>query len=245
VARHGLLPKRHRNVRPIELAAADVPFGTDLHYFERWFRDTVLEVAHRGGDWRSVVDALRPFNQRIWQGWSVTSRHRFLDHLRPFWNIHRHRLPPDLHDRLVAAIGTGQVTLRAGQVTDLARTPQGVCATVRLKGGRAVEAINVARVYDCGGVTVDVEKSSNPLVQSLVAKGDARPDSLHIGLDVTLNGNVISRAGEVSSRLLALGPLTRGAFFEIEAIPDIRVQAAAMASRLQESSEPARLQQQR
>ncbi|WP_280173935.1 hypothetical protein [Devosia enhydra] len=30
----------------------------------------------------------------------------------------------------------------------------------------------------------------------------------------------------------ALGPLTRGTFFEIEAMPDIRVQASLLAERL-------------
>jgi uncharacterized NAD(P)/FAD-binding protein YdhS len=232
VSRHGLLPQRHDRVEKVELAAADVPFGTDLHYFERWFRDTVDEVVARGGDWRSVVDALRPFNQRIWQNWSDTSRRRFLDHLRPFWNIHRHRLPPDLHARLEAAIASGQVTLRAGSITDLTRTSDGVLATIRAKGGGARETLKVARVYDCGGVTVDVRQSSNPVITSLIERGDARPDRLNIGLDVTTECEVIDASGTPADRLYAIGPLTRGTFFEIEAIPDIRVQAAALAAEL-------------
>ncbi len=232
VSRHGLLPKRHLKAPRIELAAADVPFETDLHYFERWFRDTVRETVARGGNWRSVVDALRPFNQRIWQSWSLKSRRRFLQHLRPFWNIHRHRLPPELHDRMVAAIAMGQVTLRAGQVIGLERAADGVRASIRPKGRPTVETVDVARVYDCGGVTVDVEQSSNPLIRSLVARGEARPDTLHIGLDVTVSGQVLDADGAVSDHLLAIGPLTRGTFFEIEAIPDIRVQASEMATLL-------------
>ena len=53
VSRHGLLPQAHRQVEPLQLAAADVPFGTELHYFAGWFRDVVREVVGRGGDWRS------------------------------------------------------------------------------------------------------------------------------------------------------------------------------------------------
>ena len=232
VSRHGLLPQSHRAVEKADLAAADVPFGTDLHYFERWFRDTVDEVITRGGDWRSVVDALRPFNQRIWQNWSEISRRRFLDHLRPFWNIHRHRLPPELHARLEAAIASGQVTLRAGNIADLNRVPDGVAATIRAKGGTRTQTLEVARVYDCGGVTVDVRQSSNPVITALIERGDARPDSLNIGLDVTTGCEVISADGTTTERLFAIGPLTRGTFFEIEAIPDIRVQAASLAARL-------------
>ena len=232
VSRHGLLPKAHRQVHPIPLEAADVPFGTELHYFTAWSRDLVEEAAGRGEDWRSVVDALRPFNQRIWQNWSVSSRRRFLSHVRPFWNIHRHRLPPDLHARLVAAVASGQVRLVAGTYLDIERQGTEVRATVRRKGAGNLTFFDVARVYDCGGISVDVEQSTNPAIQSLLARGDIRPDSLHIGLEVDPECRTIDRFGTPSDRLLAVGPLTRGTFFEIEAIPDIRVQCADLAGRL-------------
>lgn len=38
--------------------------------------------------------------------------------------------------------------------------------------------------------------------------------------------------GAVSRSLYAVGPLTRGAFWEITAVPDIRGQAAAVAAEL-------------
>jgi len=232
VSRHGLLPKSHKQVDKIELDAADVPFGTDLHYFTAWFRDITGDVIAKGGDWRSVVDALRPFNQRIWQNWSEVSRRRFLQHLRPFWNIHRHRLPPELHERLRAAVTSGQVRLVAGKFMDVERIGESVRASVRPKGQVGIDHYDVARVYDCGGVSVDVEHSSNPVVQGLIGHGHARPDRLHIGLDVTRDCQVVDRTGRPSSRLFAIGPLTRGTFFEIEAIPDIRVQCAGLADRL-------------
>jgi uncharacterized NAD(P)/FAD-binding protein YdhS len=79
---------------------------------------------------------------------------------------------------------------------------------------------------------VDVSRSSNPLIQSLLERGYARPDPLRIGLDVTTACEVVGRDGTTSDRLLAVGPLTRGTFWEIEAIPDIRVQTATVASAL-------------
>lgn len=232
VSRHGLLPKAHRQVAPIPLEAADVPFGTELHYFTAWFRDLLEEAAGRGEDWRSVVDALRPFNQRIWQNWSLGARRRFLSHVRPFWNIHRHRLPPELPARLEQAVATGQVRLVAGTYLDIERRGAEVRATVRRKGASNLTFFDVARVYDCGGISVDVEQSSNPAIRALLARGDIRPDPLHIGLEVDTACRTIDAGGTPSGRLLAVGPLTRGTFFEIEAIPDIRVQCAELASRL-------------
>jgi uncharacterized NAD(P)/FAD-binding protein YdhS len=232
VSRNGLLPQGHKDVPPIEIDAADVPFGTNVQYFMRWFRDLADETEEAGGDWRSVVDGLRPFNQRIWQSWSEHSRRQFLLHLRPWWNIHRHRLPPDLHRRMIDAVDQGQATLIAGEFLGIARHGDMVDATIRRRGARNEETIEVARVYDCGGVSVDVEASSNPLVRDLVATGRGRPDPLHIGLDVTEDNFVIDAAGNPSRRLLVAGPLTRGRFFEIEAIPDIRLQCARLAERL-------------
>lgn len=105
-------------------------------------------------------------------------------------------------------------------------------ATIRRKGASNLTFFDVARVYDCGGISVNVEQSTNPVVQSLLTRGDIRPDSLHIGLEVDPDCRTLDRFGTPSDRLLAVGPLTRGTFFEIEAIPDIRVQCADLAGRL-------------
>jgi uncharacterized NAD(P)/FAD-binding protein YdhS len=46
------------------------------------------------------------------------------------------------------------------------------------------------------------------------------------------DGSLIGRDGVASDRLFAVGPLTRGAFLEIEAVPDIRVQCHRLAGAL-------------
>lgn len=234
VSRHGLLPQGHKTVAPIVIDEADVPLGTSITAFVRWFRQRVYQATEQGGDWRAVVDGLRPYNQKIWQSWSLDTRRRFLRYVRPIWNIHRHRLPPQLHARLKAAVDSSQITLIAGEFTGLRANPDGngVLATIRRRGLMEAEEIDIARVYDCGGVAVDVYKSSNPVIQHLVASGMARPDPLHIGLDVTDGCAVIDNQGRPSKRLFAVGPLTRSQFYEIEAIPDIRVQADLLARHL-------------
>ncbi|MDB5527940.1 MAG: FAD-dependent oxidoreductase [Devosia sp.] len=235
VSRNGFLPKGHKNTTPLSIDAADVPFGTNINYLLAWFRDLVATTIADGGDWRQVVDGLRPYNQRLWQSWSLHSKRQFLRHLRPWWNIHRHRLPPDLHQRMTRAVATGQVQLIAGNFTGIERHGSGVRATIRRRGTSELHTLDVARVYDCGGVSVDVAASSNPVIRDLVATGHARPDTLHIGLDVSDDCAVIDADGKTSPRLLVAGPLTRGKFFEIEAIPDIRLQCARIAKRLLEA----------
>jgi uncharacterized NAD(P)/FAD-binding protein YdhS len=232
VSRNGFLPKGHRDVPPLPIDAADVPFGTNLPYFLRWFRALVSEAEAAGGDWRSVIDGLRPFNQRIWQSWTEHTKRQALRHLRPWWNIHRHRLPPDLHERLSGAVRRHQVELIAAEFLGVERHGDGVRATIRPRGTTERQTIDVARIYDCGGVTVDVATSSNPVIRDLIASGKGRPDVLHIGLDVDEHCHVVDGGGKSSPHLLAVGPLTRGRFFEIEAVPDIRRQCADIARQL-------------
>ncbi len=232
VSRNGLLPNGHRDVPPLSIDAADVPLGTNLPYFLKWFRGLIAETEAKGGNWRSVIDGLRPFNQRIWQSWTRDTKRQALRHLRPWWNIHRHRLPPELHERLSAAVSAGRVELLAAEFLGIERQGDGVRATIRPRGGTKRKNLDVARVYDCGGVTVDVKASSNPVIRDLIATGTGRPDPLHIGLDVDGHCCVIDANGQPSPHLLAVGPLTRGRFFEIEAVPDIRRQCDDIAQRL-------------
>src|SRR5690606_1144382 len=128
--RNGLLPKGHEDVPPLSIDAADVPFGTNLPYFLNWFRGLIAETIAKGGNWRSVIDGLRPYNQRIWQSWTERTKRQALRHLRPWWNIHRHRLPPELHERLSAAVSSGQVELVAAEFVGIERNGDAVRATI-------------------------------------------------------------------------------------------------------------------
>ncbi|WIY53782.1 FAD/NAD(P)-binding protein [Devosia sp. YIM 151766] len=232
VSRNGLVPRGHRDVAPLDIAADDVPFGASLNDLTAWFRALVTKTESRGGDWRSVVDGLRPYNQRLWQSWPVREKRQFLRHARPWWNIHRHRLPPDLHAGLVKAIEAGQVQLVAAEFVDIERAGKAVRAIIRPRGTKRREIVEVARVYDCGGVTVDVRASANPVIRQLIQSGAARPDAMRIGLDVDENCALIAADGSVSPRVRVVGPLTRGRYFEIEAIPDIRLQCRAVADNI-------------
>ncbi|TIU89628.1 MAG: FAD-dependent oxidoreductase, partial [Mesorhizobium sp.] len=103
VSRRGLLPSPHKKGTPIRLDSADILLGTELSYFVGWFRDLVRATEKAGGNWRDVVDGLRPYNQRIWQNWPVSAKRRFLEHTKAWWDIHRHRMAPEIHARISEA----------------------------------------------------------------------------------------------------------------------------------------------
>jgi uncharacterized NAD(P)/FAD-binding protein YdhS len=232
VSRRGLVPWPHRPGKPMRLDSADIPLGTDLSYFVDWFRSLVHEVKEAGGDWREVVDGLRPFNQRIWQSWPACARRRFLSHTKAWWDIHRHRMAPQIHVRMSEALRAGRLTVLAGRVTDVREEGKGLAVDIQRRQTRTVETLHVARIYDCTGIVKNPEEGSLAILRSLFERGLARSDPFKLGLDVTMECALIDSAGTPSGTLFAVGPPTRGTFFEIDAIPDIRVQCKALAERL-------------
>lgn len=231
VSRRGLLPSPHRKGNPIKLDVADIPLGTQLSYFVSWFRDLIRENQKAGIDWRDVVDGLRPFNQKIWQNWPSSAKRRFVEHTKAWWDIHRHRLAPEVHARVTEAVRTGRIRPVAGRVVGI-EAGDGFTIDIQSRHTQALETLQVARIYDCTGIARDISTTSNSVVRSLVDRGLARPDPLRLGLDVSAKCEIIAGDGSVSAKILAVGPLTRGTFFEIDAIPDIRVQCARLSKQL-------------
>lgn len=234
VSRRGLFPQPHGMRRnPVQLDTADIPLGTELSYFVRWFSDLIDDVRHAGGDWRDVIDGIRPFNQRIWRDWPISAKRRFLEHAKAWWDVHRHRIAPDIYARAQKAIGDGRLRLIAGKITEArAREDRSVTLAVRPRGTRDSLTLEGACVLDCTGLVTDPARSGSPLIRSLLDSGLSRPDPLRISLDVTGECRLVDADGHASDRLFAVGPLTRGQFFEIDAVPEIREQCASLALRL-------------
>lgn len=225
LSRRGLLPRRHEagavweriDERPATVASALV----------RKVRTRAAEIG-----WRNAVDELRPFTQPMWANASVAERGRFLRHLRPWWDVHRHRLAPQVADRLDAMAARGQLEVVAGKTLGFAAADGGVTLHWRPRGKGGAEALHVRRVVNCTGPLGDLGRTTDPLLVALRESGAIRPDAAHLGIDVNGAGEVIGADGRANPRIFALGPMTRGAFWEIVAVPDIRRQTWDVARRL-------------
>ena len=99
----------------------------------------------------------------------------------------------------------------------------------RRRGAENIENIKVQKLIECRGLDNDPTQTRNPIIRTLVKEGFGRPDPLRISLEVTNDCAVIDVLGKPSERLFAIGPLTRAVFWEIIAVPDIRVQCAKLA----------------
>lgn len=226
LSRRGLIPRPHTepsadwqrvNERP------DTVASTLVHD---------LRARGQAIGWRNAVDELRPFTQGMWANASLTERARFLRHLRPWWDVHRHRLAPHVYARIDAMRERGQLHIVAGNTQGFAEEAGGVAVTWRPRGHSDSQVIHVRRVINCTGPLGDLARTNDPLLMALRDEGIIRPDAAHLGIDVTASGQVVGRNGRASDHIYALGPMTRGAFWEIVAVPDIRRQTWDVARRL-------------
>jgi uncharacterized NAD(P)/FAD-binding protein YdhS len=236
LSRHGLLPLAH-TVLP---AAAPPPraWPTNLRALVRLVRQQARDAIAAGQPWQAVADALRPAAAELWQAATPEDRARFLRHVRPWWEVHRHRMAPAVATQIEGARARRQLHVHAGRITGCTLAADGVDVAFRPRGGGEPVALHVARVVNCSGLAPDITKVTDPLLQSLLHEGIARPDPLRLGLDVTPKGALLSRNGNASDRLFAVGTLTRGVFWEVTAVPDLRRQCEAVARHLRARLQP-------
>jgi uncharacterized NAD(P)/FAD-binding protein YdhS len=236
LSRRGLLPQAHRRVDVAPIAQAELPSPATLAPFVHWLRARARDEMQSGGDWRSVVDGLRPHVQALWRAMPNKSRRRFLEHARPWWDTHRHRMAPEVEAKIRALRESGQLRILAGHSLEVNAKRDGASVSIRPRASEGEVRLEVSRIVSCRGLTSDPRRSANPLVAQLVAEGYARADPLGIGLDVDNDCAVVDASGHASERIFAVGPMSQAAFWESIAVPDIRLQAASLARRLTEQA---------
>lgn len=222
LSRRGLKPLSHAESGP---AVAPVPDP------DKRGSQLVREVRRRAGEvgWRAAVDALRPHTQNIWRRHSVSAQASFLRHLRPYWDIHRHRLAPSVAQRLEDLEASGRLRYVAGKLGRAEALGGRALVSYRPRGEEGIELLEVDRVYNCAGPDCDLGRVDLPLVRDLLDQGRIRSDVHALGVDIDHLGRVRDRDGAVQDRLLAVGPITKGEAWEIVAVPDIRRQVWGLA----------------
>lgn len=222
LSRRGLVPRPHGEGGH-SARMAERPQPTARAVLRR------LRAQPAGSDWRAAVDALRPHTQGLWRAMPLAERRRFLRHGRAWWDVHRHRIAPAVAQRLAAMQEAGRLEVVAGR---LGGTDGDGAIRYRARGHGAETVLRPTRVVNGTGPQGDLTRTAEPLLRALHERGLLTPDPLRIGVDVDQESRAVAADGSSSDRLLVLGPMTRGAFWEIVAVPDIRRQVWSVARRL-------------
>ena len=233
ISRHGLFPEAHSHsaAAPTSDGAGLVSAMRELPVIRHWMR-VLRETIAQGGDWRTVIDGLRPHTPILWQELPDPERARFLRHARWAWERARHRMAPQTRDSMTTLELDGRLQRRRGRVraADLSGDNQ---VQLTLSGRDYLEATTVDAdlVIQTVGLDTDVSRTAHPLLRQLLDNAYITPDPFGLGLRAEPDGRVW-HDDEAWPNLFALGSLLRGTLWESTAMPEIRQQARRLADQL-------------
>ena len=232
VSRRRQLPRPHA-AKGVVAQEIGLPRSKRLSLLTAAVRIACETAEAHGTPWQSVINGLRPSIVEIWQRLPVPEQARFLRHLRPFWEAHRHRLPVEVHRRVQAELAGGRAIFVQGRVAQVTHRGEGYAVQVSRRG--SVETLRADLAFDCAGYAPDLQQS---LLRDLISQGLAHPDAHGLGLVVEQNGAVKDASGCPRRGLFALGPLGQGSLWEITAVPEIVAQADRAAAAIATTALP-------
>ena len=225
VSRHGLRPRRRpaalsgappdvmeRVVRPVSLFTTAHGRHATVRSLLRTLRFEARRAEAAGGAWFEPFADLRDSVWEIWPALPLAEKLRFLRHLRVWYDVHRFQLPPQIEARLAEAEAAGQLSFEAAFCVSAARDGGAFSVVMRRRGSGERCRKKYDAVVNCTGPGVRPDRSTNPIVTTLAARGYAAPHPVGIGFQVDDKCRAIGACGRADPRLRIVGPLTYGAF---------------------------------
>lgn len=234
-SRRGLRPRAHAaeasalsEVLPI--APAPTARGL-LRHVRQALRD------HADLSWHEVIDATRKQGRALWSALNLTERRRLIRHLRPFWDVHRFRIAPQIDALIEQRLADGTLSLQAARLVRVEAEEEGLVLHIAPRRGYTTQT-PVDHVINTTGPDHAGIMSHTPFLRDLASQGVLRPDPAGLGLHTDLDHHARTDEDSVPSILVA-GPLSRGTFGELMGLPEVTENAQSVARHLADLLSPA------
>ncbi|MBC3775840.1 FAD/NAD(P)-binding protein [Pseudomonas sp. SWRI99] len=232
VSRRGLLPLPHRKGN--RQAALDYPIEEELFQnqpsvlnYSRILRSIIKRT---DCDWRDVIAAIRPITDKLWLRLNQCERRRFLRHLQPYWDIHRHRVAPDSFDIFKASCANRQIKTFAGRIQSFSISNNHLSVIIKPRSSESMIEIEVGRIINCTGPNTNLELANEPLIDQLLDSKLALQDEQKLGLLVNDDLTLANELSEGDASLSYIGPMLKAKYWEATAVPELRKYAAELAA---------------
>jgi uncharacterized NAD(P)/FAD-binding protein YdhS len=194
-------------------------------------RELTRDFEKKGGDWREVVTFMRNLAPALWRRLPEGERRRFVRHLQAHWDVHRHRLPPQLSERLAYLRRNGKLQVNAGRIHSVTAAGHRLRVDWSARGGEP-KVLTVDLIVNATGPDYSLRRSADPLWNSLRTAGLVSEDALNLGLRTADYGACIDAEGAPSRHLYYLGPMLRADHWEATAATELRNHAEKLAEHL-------------
>lgn len=101
--------------------------------------------------WRVAIDSLRPVSNEMWGALSITDQKRFLRHLKTYGEAHRHRMAPEIRQRMDRYRSEGKVHAIAGRLRETSAHGKAIRARIALRQG-GERMLEIDRIVTCTGI---------------------------------------------------------------------------------------------
>jgi uncharacterized NAD(P)/FAD-binding protein YdhS len=243
ISRHGVVPLPQTEFRASAVRGdgeALLACADSLRKVMAMSRNLAREVEARGGDWREAVTFVRHLAPALWRRLPDAEKRRFMRHLQVHWGAHRHRLPPQLAERLASLRRSGRLQVNAGRIQAVTPAGRQLRVSWRPRGGdqpageqhAGDRALTVDMIVNATGPDYALERAADPLLASLRATGSVSADPLNLGLRTAQFGACVDARGRSSETLYYLGPMLRADHWEVTAAAELRDHADLLAAHL-------------
>jgi uncharacterized NAD(P)/FAD-binding protein YdhS len=229
ISRSGRLPRVHADTALLPITPEISDWGSGLDDIVERAARHLREVEEATGDWRPAADGLRFQVQALWGRLSEEDRLRFLAGHAGRWNVRRHRMAPSSAQALDELRAGDRLAVGAGEVADVTALPTGGLRVTLTDSS----STDVGWVVNCTGPRPDIRALGDPLLDDLLRPraGVATATLATAGMGfVTSDGRLVDSEGSTEAPVWTLGALRRGELWESTAVPEIRSQAAALAT---------------
>ncbi|UWU18514.1 FAD/NAD(P)-binding protein (plasmid) [Rhizobium sullae] len=194
-------------------------------------RKAIAQAAEIGESWHAVIDQVRSNGNEIWRNLPVAERCRIVRHLRPYWDVHRFRVAPQVEAVLESAIAEGRLEVLAASVAGVKVDGDAIDVLLRRRNGERVEkrfdAVAVTTGPSHGGIL-----ESQQWLHALNQSGYLQLDPTGLGIACNESSEAVGKDGLSNPSLLISGPLARGTFGELMGLPQVTDHAVFVAAEL-------------
>lgn len=230
ISRRGLRSRGHADVMPEPYGEfIDPPSQTAGHLLRR-IRSTISAAKTDGVSWHAVLDRVRSQGTDIWAHLSISERRRLVRHLRPFWDVHRFRIAPQVEAVLDQKVSDGTLSFNAASLRQVSLDDDGkFIVTIKKRYSTEVETHIFDAIINATGPGHSAILTSQSLMSGLAARGYIALDRVGLGLEVDEFSRAIAAGGAVSPSVYIAGPLARGQFGELMGLPQVTEHAHFVA----------------
>ncbi|MEG3135920.1 FAD/NAD(P)-binding protein [Rouxiella sp. T17] len=241
-SRRGLLPRPNLSGQfaayPLNYSRPQV---NTVRGWLRRIRQEVAQAATQNLPWQLVLDDIRFNGQRLWQQFPLKEQRRFLRHLRPWWDVHRYRIAPQVSAVIEQWQREGRLQVNAARLLNVSAAGEQMVLTLQPRGGplpslaqpfSARQQLTVDKIIVTTGPAHGALIAQDALLSQLARDGMIQADPLALGIWVNAQSQTLNHEGAANAHLWVVGPSARGQFGELMGLPQVAEHAEFVARQL-------------